>query len=116
MEKSTVRKFGLEVIYILCAALLVILLPLIVVLLTPVYLFRCCVQVAAWLWIPQPHSMLSMSNPLMAADDIYTKPKNVIIFYLLAEGVWDQNFMDGWLSKLVYTKVEFYNTALPSSK
>jgi len=100
-----IRTIGYEVLYLIGTILLVILAPLVVVLFLPIYIFRYCVKFVAWVWIPEPHSMLSMADPVVAADEIYTNPKNAIIIYAASRGTVNAVCVEEVLSKLVDIKV-----------
>ena len=86
---------------------MVILTPLVVILFLPIYILRYCVQFAAWVWITEPHSMLSMGDPVIASDEIYTNPKNAIIIYAASRGTVNAVCLEETLSKLVDIKVAY---------
>jgi len=102
-----IDKFSYEVFYILCAILLVALVPILVILLSPIYIFRYCVQFSAWVWKPELQSMLSIGSPLVASDNIYTNPKNGIVIYAAARGDVDLELGEELIYKFINIKVAY---------
>jgi len=102
---KTFREIGYVVVYSVGAILVVIFTPLLVILFLPIYIFRYCVQLAAWVWIPEPHSMLSMVDAVVASDEIYTNPKNSIIIYNASRGFVNPVCLEKVLSKIINIKV-----------
>jgi len=109
---EVIRTISYEVFCIICAILLVIFVPLTVILFSPIYIFRYCVQFVAWVWKPELHSMLSMSSPIMASDDIYTNPKNGIIVYAAARGDVDLELGEELIYKFINIKVAYIKSFL----